>query len=109
MSAASVNRMMKKRSELLAADPDCFAEGHPGTWKDIDRQRFDDDERERLEERRRKYRERLIAAMHSKFTEEAKKHPEDFVMALAEWFESLNMGTLEHDLEAPDEETEEEF
>lgn len=109
VSAASVNRMGKKRDELLAVDPDYFAEGGAGVWRDIDRLRFDDDKREQLEERRRKYRERLIAAMHSKFTEEAKKHPQDFVEALTEWFHSLNMGSLQYDQEVPDEEPEEEF
>ena len=109
VSAASVNRMGKKRDELLAVDPDCFADSVAGVWRDIDRHRFDDDQHEQLEERRRKYRERLIGAMHSKFTGEARKHPEDFVEALTEWFQSLNMGTLWHDQEVPDEEPEEEF
>jgi hypothetical protein len=109
VSAASVNRMIKKRGELVAVDPACFAENQTGIWREIDRLRFDDDAHERLEERRRKYRERLIAAMHSKFTEEARKFPEDFVLALTEWFDSLNMGTLQYDEKVPDEEAEEEF
>jgi ParB-like chromosome segregation protein Spo0J len=112
VSATSVNRMMAKRGELLATadgvhlDPTLLSQ-----WKNVDELRFTDEAREVMEKQSQARQEKIIAALSAKFSEGARKHPEDFAEALRAWFDSLNIGWMDYTLGAPceDDEIESQF
>jgi ParB-like chromosome segregation protein Spo0J len=112
VSATSINRMLKKRGELEEAHGGPLPSDHEvGRWKEMDRLRFDDEARERLDKEREAYRGAVVDALSMKFGKTARSRPEDFSAALKDWFDSLRIGYLTFWLGEPvdEHETDDEF